>query len=214
MLYIAENLKALRKRREWTQEEMAEAVGVSPQSVSKWERGDSYPDITLLPALANLYKVSVDAIIGMDKINEAEARTKIFKRGHEYLRQKNGEAAAEVFADALKTFPNDESIMVELALVLSLESDPGKLKQAANSCERVLSGNPTEKVRHTMRAAICFVYFKLDEKDKAVAAAQNLPHLRECRENVLLEFRSRPDMDNINAYLRFLALGEENNQSK
>ena len=37
MLYIAENLKALRKSREWTQEEMAEAVGISPQSVSKWE---------------------------------------------------------------------------------------------------------------------------------------------------------------------------------
>jgi len=85
MLYIAENLKALRKNREWTQEEMAEAIGVSPQSVSKWERGDTCPDITLLPVLSNLYKVSVDAIIGMDKINESEARTEIFKRGHECL---------------------------------------------------------------------------------------------------------------------------------
>ena len=39
MLYIAENLKALRKAKEWTQEEMAEMIGISPQSVSKWERG-------------------------------------------------------------------------------------------------------------------------------------------------------------------------------
>jgi len=131
MLYIAENLKALRKNREWTQEEMAEAVGVSPQSVSKWERGDTYPDITLLPALANLYKVSVDAIIGMDKINEAENRTEFFKRGHEYLRQGDDKAAIGVFTDALKTFPNDESIMSELALVLSFDNDPEKLKQAA-----------------------------------------------------------------------------------
>ena len=214
MLYIAENLKALRKSREWTQEEMAEAVGVSPQSVSKWERGDTYPDITLLPALANLYKVSVDAIIGMDKINEAEARTEIFKRGHEYLRKSDGKAAAAVFSEALKTFPNDESIMAELALVLSLESDPEKLKQAANYCERVLSGNPTEKVRHTTRASVCFIYFKLGEIDKAMIAANNLPHLRESRENILSELRGEPDLDDINSYLRFIALGEADNQDK
>ena len=214
MLYIAENLKALRKRKEWTQEEVAEAIGVSPQSVSKWERGDTYPDITLLPCLANLYKVSIDTIIGMDKINETEARLEIFKSGHELLRNGDGEAAAEVFTNALKTFPSDESIMLELALVLSLENDPEKLKQSVNFCERVLSGNPTEKVRHTARAAICFIYFKLGETDKAMSAAQNLPHVRESRENIVAELRGEPDKDEINSYLRFIALGEEDNQEK
>ncbi|MCL2226056.1 MAG: helix-turn-helix domain-containing protein [Oscillospiraceae bacterium] len=213
-MYVAENLKALRKGKEWTQEEMSEAIGVSPQSISKWERGDTFPDITLLPALANLFKVSVDAIIGMDKINEEEAKTAVFKSGHEYLRQGDGKAASKVFSDALKTYPNDESLMCELALVLSLESDPAKLQQAASLCERVLSGNPTEKVRHTTCAAVCFVYFKLGEKDKALAAARNLPHLRESRENILAEFRDEPDVADINSYLRFIALGEEDNQDK
>jgi transcriptional regulator with XRE-family HTH domain len=70
MLYITENLKSFRKRKELTQEDIAEALGVSPQSVSKWERSDTYPDITLLPSLANLFQTSVDALLGMDKINE------------------------------------------------------------------------------------------------------------------------------------------------
>ncbi|MCL2665185.1 MAG: helix-turn-helix domain-containing protein [Defluviitaleaceae bacterium] len=52
MLHIAENLKTLRKGKDLTQEEAAEILGVSPQSVSKWERGTAYPDIALLPALA------------------------------------------------------------------------------------------------------------------------------------------------------------------
>jgi len=43
-----------------TQEDVSEILGVSPQSVSKWERGDTYPDITLLPSLANLYNTSID----------------------------------------------------------------------------------------------------------------------------------------------------------
>jgi transcriptional regulator with XRE-family HTH domain len=72
MLYLAENLKSLRKGKDLTQEEVAEILGVSPQSVSKWERGDTYPDITLLPALANYYETSVDALIGMNRINDAQ----------------------------------------------------------------------------------------------------------------------------------------------
>jgi len=214
MLYIAENLKALRKSKDWTQEEVAEVLSVSPQSVSKWERGDTYPDITLLPALANLYKVSVDTIIGMDKINETEAINTIFKSGHEFLRNGNNESAIKVFTNALKTYPNDESIMAQLALVLSTESDTEKLKQAADLCNRVLSGNPTEKVRHTTRATICLIYFKLDDKEKAMNAAQNLPHLRESRENILAELKGEPDIDDINSYLRFLILGDDDNQDK
>ena len=210
MLYIAENLKALRKGKEWTQEEVAEMLNVSPQSVSKWERGDTFPDITLLPALANLYKVSIDAIIGMDKINKAEARAAMFKSSHEHMRRGNGIAAAEVLTKALKTFPNDESIMSELALVLALEKDAAMLKQAVQLCEQVLSGNPSEKVRHTTRAAICFICFKLGEKEKALAAAQNLPHIRESRENILAAFHDEPDVEDIDAYIRFIALGEEN----
>jgi transcriptional regulator with XRE-family HTH domain len=214
MLYTAENLKALRKGKEWTQEETAELIGVSPQSVSKWERGDTYPDITLLPALANLYGVSVDTILGMDKINKEEARTAVFKSGHEYLHRGDGANAARVFADALKIYPGDESLMCELALVLSLESEPEKLQQASSLNERVLSGNPSEKVRHTSRAAACFIYYKLGEKDKAMNAAQNLPHIRESRENIMAELRDEPDIDDINSYLKFLALGEENKQDK
>ena len=210
MLYIAENLKSLRKHRAWTQEEMAEMVGVAPQTVSKWERGETYPDITLLPALANLYKVSIDVIVGMDKINEDATRCQIFAQGKEYLRQGNGVAAAEVYTQALKTFPNDESILAELGLVLSFENAPEKLQQGLAILLRALEGNPREKVRHTVRGALCFVYFKLGEKDKAIAAANNLPHARESRENILAELHRSPSTEDVNAYLRFIALGEKN----
>ena len=54
MLYLPENLKKCRNLKNLTQEDVAEYLGITPQSVSKWERGESYPDITLLPALANI----------------------------------------------------------------------------------------------------------------------------------------------------------------
>ena len=71
-LTIGKKLKALRKERDLTQEEVAAHLGISFQAISKWERGDGYPDITMLPALANYFRVSVDELIGMDDIASAQ----------------------------------------------------------------------------------------------------------------------------------------------
>ena len=61
---LAENLQLLRKQKGVTQEELAEIFGVSSQSISKWELGINCPDITLLPKLAEYYKVSIDELLG------------------------------------------------------------------------------------------------------------------------------------------------------
>jgi transcriptional regulator with XRE-family HTH domain len=214
MLYIAENLKSFRKRKELTQEDIAEALGVSPQSVSKWERSDTYPDITLLPSLANLFQTSVDALLGMDKINEGNKRAEVFKTGHALVMRGEHLKAAEVLGEALKTFPNDESLMSELALALAQDSDPDNLRKSVSLCIRVLSGNPTEKVRHTTRAALCLIHMKAGDRDKAIAAARNLPHARESREAVMEQFERGITPAEIDAYLRLLAIGEEEKEEE
>jgi len=201
MLYIAENLRALRKSKDMTQEDVAAILGVSPQSVSKWERGDTYPDITILPSLANLFKTSVDGLIGIDKINDAEAITSVFMYGQKHLFDGDNDGAAAVYSDALKTYPNDENIMLELALVLALDSDPVKIDQAMSLCERILTVNPSERVQYTTRAALCYIYLKKGEKEKAVDAAQILPHIRVSRETVLNEIEKNPDIDEINTLI-------------
>lgn len=212
MLFISENLKYLRKEKDLTQEEIAEMLGVSAQSVSKWERGDTFPDITLLPALANLYKTSVDAIIGMDKINGIQTKATVFTEGHKYIREGDINAAIEVYSEALKIFPNDKGIMSDLAMTLALDGDGEKLSQAIVLCERVLSDSQGDKVHHTTRAALCFIYLKVGEKEKAVTAAQELPHIRESREAVLAQFEKKPTIDDIDTYLRFIAIGENDEQ--
>ena len=70
MLYLPENLKKYRILKNLTQEDVAEYLRITPQSVSKWERGESYPDITLLPALANIFETSIDLLVGMDTIRD------------------------------------------------------------------------------------------------------------------------------------------------
>lgn len=62
-IQIGNIIQKKRKERGLTQEELAEAVGVSKPTVSKWESGQCYPDITLLPVLASFFGISVDQLI-------------------------------------------------------------------------------------------------------------------------------------------------------
>ena len=64
---IARNLSALRQFHKYSQEEVAERVGVSRQAVAKWENGESVPDIINCDALAQLYDVELSDLIHYDQ---------------------------------------------------------------------------------------------------------------------------------------------------
>ena len=61
---IPENIKKFRIAREYTQSDLATLLSVSPQAVSRWENGQAFPDITLLPRLAKYLNVTIDEIMG------------------------------------------------------------------------------------------------------------------------------------------------------
>ena len=63
---IGSNIAALRKEKGITQEELANALGVSAQAVSKWENNSSCPDVSLLTVIADYFGVTVDALLRSD----------------------------------------------------------------------------------------------------------------------------------------------------
>lgn len=65
-LNFAENFKRLRKEKKVTQEKLAEALDVSAQSISRWELSICYPDVELLPSIANYFGVTVDSLLSND----------------------------------------------------------------------------------------------------------------------------------------------------
>lgn len=67
---LFQNLSALRQYHKYSQEEVAEKVGVSRQAVAKWESGETVPDILNCNALAELYDVSLDSLIHYDQEKE------------------------------------------------------------------------------------------------------------------------------------------------
>lgn len=78
-LILADNLTKLRKKHKLTQVELAHQLGFSDKSISKWEQGDTIPDIETIKKIADLYGVSVDSLLE-DKPQEDEIDTRERKR--------------------------------------------------------------------------------------------------------------------------------------
>ena len=72
---IGARIKALRKRDGVTQEKLADALGVTPQAVSKWESETGYPDLEYLMPIANFFNITLDELFGHDLAENSERST-------------------------------------------------------------------------------------------------------------------------------------------
>ena len=77
-LSIGENIRNFRKKNDLTQEEFAEHLGVTYQSVSRWENGTTYPDMELLPAISQALAVTIDELLGMPQIEKEKRAEEAF----------------------------------------------------------------------------------------------------------------------------------------
>ena len=205
MMYLPANLKKYRILKELTQEDVAEFLGITPQSVSKWERGENYPDITLLPALANIFETSVDLLLGMDTIRAEETRYNIHKKAVEYQRDGNLDMAEKTYRDALLIYPNKPGMILGLASTLALKGDT---EEAIELMERGLPISINEKQKSMMRAALCFLYLKAGREDKACKLASQLPHMRESREVIQPLIKQGLSDSQIDENIKTIILGD------
>ena len=74
-LNLGIKIRELRRRDGRTQDNLAESLGVTAQAVSRWEAGRSYPDMEMIPAIANYFHVSIDELFGYHDEREEKIRT-------------------------------------------------------------------------------------------------------------------------------------------
>ena len=190
-LYIGQNLKNFRKARNLTQEEVAKHLGISFQSISKWERNDGYPDITMLPVLAHYYGVTIDELIGMNELESARALEEINRQWVENRSNNNHSANVQLMRDALKLYPNNALLLVQLSASLErldgTESEKQEyLRQSIEVQEQIISYCDDSEVRGSVLFNIAHAYYRYGDYDKALAYAEKLPNAYKSRENALV----------------------------
>ena len=136
---ISENLRRFRKEKNLTQESLANMLSITPQSVSKWERGEGYPDITMLPSLANCLEVSVDALLGNDLIL-AEERIQNYLAEYKRLtaEESTWHTAFAAARKAYEEFSYDYRIMMLYVNALKIYHPADSEDEIQTICKTVL----------------------------------------------------------------------------
>lgn len=173
---IGENIRRLRRDRDITQEQLAEAMNVSTAAVSKWERCESLPDITLLFPLAHYFEVSIDELMGYDaeRINaQIEEILGAFSKQHLSGTSAGEEEAKRIITEAFSKYPNDCRVMSRYMWFIAgdmADNDPEVLlshkEELLGICEKILSGCSDEGIRlgaWNMRAKILHAEGNTDE---------------------------------------------------
>ena len=115
---MGETIRKYRKEKNMTQEEMANRLGVTPPAVNKWENGNSYPDITLLPPLARLLDISMDDLFSFQSELTREEIGEIVKEVDLKLKTDSFEDVCNLVKKKLEKYPNCLWLTWQLALVL------------------------------------------------------------------------------------------------
>lgn len=180
--YIGENIKRLRRQKDITQETLAERMHVSAAAVSKWERGETLPDISMVIPLALYFGVSTDEILGLN-VAENEARIRSYLE--EYHRLGTVGKVYERFAlmgKAYNEFPDDWRIVEEY--MWQLNYDPNCTGPYGNEvhkeelyslCDRILDECTLDRVRYSALSVLGGLYVNDGEMDKAIETAERFP---------------------------------------
>ncbi len=212
-LQLGEKIRSLRKQYGRTQEALASALGITFQAVSRWESNLAYPDMELIPSIANYFGITIDELFGYEcergkKVNDIIARVDAFgikARGDgEWV-----EECVSILREGLAEFPHNEKLLITLADTLSeagwrrqgewlYYDEEGYMQhsydvhktnkywtEAVKICERLTEKTSDHMIFTRAIHILVLLYRNFGEIDKAIAYANRMPTLNDSREILL-----------------------------
>lgn len=199
---IGTKIKVLRKRDGVTQEKLADALGVTPQAVSKWESENGYPDLEYLTPIANFFNITLDELFGHD-LAEKQRKIDAYCRQFDDLARDWSDPGVrvELMRQALAEFPANEHLLFRLASALWYQwnqdvgksgeiwtaadgvtrRDPDKVKGVKGWEEPVriftdlLAASVNDEIRFESTQLLIFLYSYIGERERARELAEHYP---------------------------------------
>lgn len=173
-LTIGNKIKSLRKKHNLTQEQLAEHLGISFQSVSKWENNIALPDITLVPAIAAFFQVTIDELFEYN-LKEITAKVEIIcSEAYECRCRENFEKAREILLEGLKTYPNNELLLNNYLYTINYKTNPDETIAIAG---KLVSETADDTIKYDALRFLSYAYAAKGELQYAKSTLEQIPQL-------------------------------------
>ncbi len=209
-LQLAENIRALRKRYGKTQEDLAAALGITAQAISRWEVNAAYPDMELIPAIANYFGITIDRLFGYESERDKRIEEIIGRVNSCNIKARSDDEWIDeclpIIREGLLEFPQNEKLLITLADTLCeagwrryrervFYDDEGYLchdtaehnknlfwTEAASVCESLLNRTKDAEIYAKAAHIAILIYRNFGEYEKAAVCARRMPELSFSRE--------------------------------
>ncbi|MCL2772272.1 MAG: helix-turn-helix transcriptional regulator [Oscillospiraceae bacterium] len=190
-IIISDNLKELRKKKNNTQEDLADFLTVSSAAVSKWERGECYPDIEFLPKIASYYDISMDDLFGMGEIKKKERIDEYLTKDYEIFLQEDDRPEQRIkrvalWREAQKEFPNNHTVLMYLIYALNYpDCEPSdNYEEIVQIGERLIAESTDSDIRANAIYTLCNVCALKKDFESAKRYANMVTPYYRCKEIV------------------------------
>lgn len=184
---LGEKIKELRKRDGRKQEDLANALGVTAQAVSRWEANGGYPDMGMIPAIANYFHITIDELFGYN--NDRDTKIKDYAtKANRLLIDNDGDITEciQLMKKALEEFPSEPELQMYLAHALNSKGSQEAEKPNMYLEEAAALYEELSKQNNKAIIPLLSVYTMMGEYEKAEKKALEQPGVQMSREVLLV----------------------------
>ncbi len=172
-IQIGKVIKKLRTEKNVTQDMLAGALSITPQAISRWESGMTYPDLEFLPVIADYFSVTIDELLGY-RLSEREENLLAIKKEADRLAEVASVDERITFVrEALISYPFDNDLKLHLAVALyhkwCADSKKASFSEIEALCMSVIETTKDADNKFSAVLTLCSLYGEAGNPEKASA---------------------------------------------
>ena len=170
---LGEKIKTLRKQKNISQEVFAGYLGVSFQAVSKWECGNTMPDVTMIPAIASFFGVSTDELFDFN-LYETEKQVEAICHESWKYRENDPAKAERILREGLQRYPGNDIILNNLLYTMD---DRTRTDEVITLCRSLIESTKDDSVKYDACRILASCYKKNGQTDLVKPTLEIIPEL-------------------------------------
>ena len=173
MIKLGEKIKSLRKQKNISQEVFANYLGVSFQAVSKWENGNTMPDVTMIPAIASFFGISTDELFDFNLFETEKQVEAICAESWKY-RNSDVAKSEEILRKGLQRYPGNDIILNNLLYTLDYQT---RAEEVISICKSLIASTKNDSVKYDACRILAACYKENGQVDLIKPTLEMIPEI-------------------------------------